>query len=30
MAPEIKENKIYKGSEVDIFSFGVVVFAIVT
>ena len=29
MAPEIKENKVYKGTEVDMFSIGVIIFIIV-
>lgn len=29
MAPEIKEGKTYKGSQVDLFSFGVILFIIV-
>jgi serine/threonine protein kinase len=29
MAPEIKEQKIYKGKEVDMFSCGVILFIIV-
>jgi serine/threonine protein kinase len=29
MAPEIKENKEYKGTEVDMFSIGVIIFIIV-
>lgn len=29
MAPEIKEGKQYKGTEVDLFSFGVILFIIV-
>lgn len=28
MAPEIKEGKTYNGSEVDIFSFGVILFVV--
>lgn len=29
MAPEIKEGKVYKGAQVDLFSFGVILFIIV-
>ena len=29
MAPEIKEGKVYKGTQVDLFSFGVILFIIV-
>jgi len=29
MAPEIKEGKTYKGTQVDLFSFGVILFIIV-
>jgi serine/threonine protein kinase len=29
MAPEIKENKAYKGKQVDMFSIGVIIFIIV-
>jgi serine/threonine protein kinase len=29
MAPEIKEGKLYKGTQVDMFSFGVILFIIV-
>jgi serine/threonine protein kinase len=29
MAPEIKEGKVYKGTMVDLFSFGVILFIIV-
>jgi serine/threonine protein kinase len=29
MAPEIKEGKVYNGSKVDLFSFGVILFIIV-
>lgn len=28
MAPEIKEGKIYNGSKIDIFSFGVILFVV--
>ena len=29
MAPEIKEGKVYKGTQVDLFSLGVILFIIV-
>jgi len=29
MAPEIKKNKVYKGTEIDVFSLGVVIFSMV-